>query len=326
MKIKNLSILFSVGLVAMVACSDDEGGDGGGGGTGGGGKGSTAGDGGSAGKSNPGGTDAGGNAGAGTGDAGTPTGGMGGAEDTDAAGASGMTGGAGAAAGGAGEGGADNQPADPLAHCAGCTRTKIGSPLWEPTGVLAITGEIGTDLDQYVEFLSSFVEPNHAWDDNDFLVGPAVAHPGPYDDELFELATTAGYVAKQTFTAAEFTAPNGVTVMMNFVPSAGAATGSSFDFASGPIIPNALFPVDVDGGLFRDGVIYDDALENTFAGFHNLTPPIVKDGASHFVWFFGESTLFGPEDTPATGSYQIKVNFIDSSGAGWRVTVPFTVN
>jgi hypothetical protein len=320
MKIRNLGALACVGFAAIVACSDGDGPDGGGG---------EAGAPGSSGSGGSGGTKQG-TSGA-SGDTGA-LGGVGGESMVGDAGTSGTTdepGGAGGMAGdsalaGAGGAGGSNSERDPLAHCNGCTRTKLGSPLWEPTGILAITGEIGTDLEQYVEFLS-FVEPNHAWDDDDFLVGPALAHAGPYDEELFELATTGGYVAKQTFTVAEFTAPNGVTIMMSFVPSAGAATGSSFDFASGPIIPNALFPVDVDGGLFRDGVIYDDALENSFAGFHELNPPIIEDGASHFVWFFGESTLFGPPSTPAAGSYVMKVNFIDSGGAGWRVTVPFTV-
>jgi hypothetical protein len=322
MKIANLGALVCLGLVAMVACSEDEGGSGGeagmagsagsSGAAGGGGKGQHTG-------GAPGDAGAGGGGDETIGDAGTPgtTGGAGGAPEEDSpAGAGGVA--------GAGAGGDSGSP-DPLAHCDGCTRSKIGSPLWEPTGILAITGELGTDLDSYVEFLSSFVEPNHAWDDNDFLVAPAVAHAGPYDDELFELATTAGYVAKQTFTEEEFTAPNGVTIMMNFIPSAGAATGSSFDFASGPIIPNALFPIDQEGGMFRNGVIYDDAFENSFAGFHELMPPIVKEGASHFVWFFGESTFFGPPDAAAAGSYELRLNFIDSTGAGWRVTVPFTV-
>jgi hypothetical protein len=303
----------------MVACSEEDG-TGGGGGAGEAGAPGSSGSGGSGGKSQ-------GTSGS-SGDAGA----LGGSGDNAAgeAGAPGTTGGTGGAAGDSGlsgaggAGGSDNEPQDPLAHCVGCTRTRIGSPLWEPTGVLAITGKLGTSLAEYAEFLG-FVEPNHAWDDDDFLVAPAVAHAGPYDDELFELATAGGYVAKQTFTAAEFTEPNGVTIMTNIVPSAGAATGSSFDFASGPIIPNALHPIDVEGGMFRDGVIYDDAFENSFAGFHHLTPPIIKDGASHLVWFFGESTLFGPPNIPAAGSYVLKLTFIDSSGAGWRLTVPFTV-
>jgi hypothetical protein len=152
-----------------------------------------------------------------------------------------------------------------------------------------------------------------------------VQHAGPYDDELYTYATAHNLTAKQTFSVAEFTDPQGVVIMMNFVPSAGAATGSSFDFSSGPIIANALFPVTVNGDLLRNGVLFDPDFDGSFAGFHTLTPPLPGDGASHFLWFFGETSYWAPPATPLPGSYEMRVRITDSGGAGWDMSIPFTV-
>jgi hypothetical protein len=192
--------------------------------------------------------------------------------------------------------------------------------------MLAVSGNIGsTTPDLFNAFTSGLVSPNHAYDANDNVIGPAIAHAGPYDDELFSLVSAKGLTAKQAFSEAEFTPPSGVVIMLNIVPSAGAATGSSFDFASGPIMPNALFPMIVDGDVLRDGVMYDPNFDSAFPGYPAMTPPIVKDGPSHLLWFFGENSFFGPPNTPATGSYELKVTMTDSGGAGWLVHIPFTV-
>ena len=218
-------------------------------------------------------------------------------------------------------------PKHPLgADCKDCTRTKIGAPSWEPTGVTAIAGQVGsTTPDIFLAFLNSVVSPNHAFDDNDFIIGPAIAHAGPYDDEVGSLAKAKGFTPKQTFRASEFTAPGGIVILLNLVPSAGAPIGSSFDFASGPIIPNALFPIAVDGDLFRNGELYDAFFDSSYAGYLGMTPPILKDGPSHLPWFFGENSGFGPPDVPATGKYEFKLKITDNTGAGWLVQMPFKV-
>jgi len=218
-------------------------------------------------------------------------------------------------------------PKNPLGDdCKDCKRTKIGSPSWEPTGLTAIAGQVGsTTPDVFISFLGNLVAPNHAFDENDFVIGPAIAHPGPYDDEVGTLAEEKGFRPKQTFHASEFTAPGGIVILLNLVPSKGAPVGSSFDFASGPIIPNALFPIAVDGDLFRDGVLYDPFFDSSYAGYLGMTPPILRDGPSHLPWFFGENSGFGPPNVPATGKYEFKLKITDATGAGWQVQMPFSV-
>jgi hypothetical protein len=245
----------------------------------------------------------------------------------DAGGAGGAdAGGAGGGAGGeGGEGGSVSEPEGPLAHCVGCTRTKIGAPLWEPSGVVAVPSSMPS-FEGYLTFLNDLTAPNHTYDMNDNIIGPGPAHAGPYDNELYGMAVAKSVPVKQAFTVAEFSDPSGVTIMMNIIPSAGAAVGSSVDFASGPIIPNALFPIAVDGDMLREGVMYDADFDSSYPVYPGMTPPIVKDGPSHLVWFFGENSSFGPENTPATGNFEFNLNITDSTGAGWNVKVPFTVH
>lgn len=356
MQLMKIGVVLCVGLGAVVACDSDEGdglllgpgasggsaGSGGSSAASGAGKGGKAANGGStadagsagtsAGSAGKGGTEPAGDAGA-AGEGGTANGGSsGGAGDGGVAGSG--EGGAGNEAGSGGsseagfggEGGDGGTPGPLGQHCIGCTLTKIGSPLWQPTGAIALAGDVGsTTPDLFIDFTSDLVEPNHAYDANDNIIGPAVAHAGPYHDEVYTLALAGGETPKQAFTAAEFTAPNGVVIMLNIVPTAGAPTGSSFDFASGPIMPNAIFPLAVDGDVFREGVMYDQYFDSSFPGYSGLTPPIVKDGASHLLWFFGEDNFFGPANTPTTGAYEFRLKITDSNNAGWNLTMPFTV-
>jgi hypothetical protein len=253
--------------------------------------------------------------------------GMAGMPAGETGGAGGGEGGIGGSpAGGAGGEGGSPETTGPLAHCSGCVRTNIGSPLWQVAGVIAVAGDVGTTSpDPLIAFLKDMVGPNHAWDDNDFIVGPKLPHAGPYDDEIFSLAVAAGHTPKQAFTKAEFTGPKGVIITFNIIPSAGAATGSSFDFASGPILANALFPLKVDGDMYRNGELYDPFFDGDFGGYPALTPPIDKDGASHLFWFFAEDDAFAPPNTPTSGNYEFRLKITDSGGLGWNLTVPFTV-
>jgi hypothetical protein len=325
MKIWQIGALLCVGLGATVACSDEEGSTAGSAGTGG-----RAGSSG-AGSSNGGTSGHGGSVGGG-GKNGSD-GGMAGEGGTSNAGAAGDGGDSSASGGAAGDGGmggmggaggADGGPADPLAHCSGCTRTKIGLPKWELSGIVAVPSDMPSQ-EGYLEFLDDLTGPNHAFDMNDGIIGPGAVHAGPYDDELYLLAVAKDIPVKQSFTTEEFSDPSGVTIMMNIIPSEGAVTGSSVDFASGPIIPNTLFPFTVDGDMYREGVLYDPYFDGTYAGYPAMTPPIEKDGPSHFVWFFGENSAFGPEGTPATGSFEFKLKMTDKNGNGWYLTVPYTV-
>jgi hypothetical protein len=106
-------------------------------------------------------------------------------------------------------------------------------------------------------------------------------------------------------------------------------TGSSPDFASGPIIPNALFPITVSGVTRRDAATYDPNL----AAFSvpDLTDPCVApdfhvDGYSHFPIFLADNSDFGPPGTKVPGNYVYSLTMTGSTGNGWKTSATFVIH
>jgi hypothetical protein len=221
---------------------------------------------------------------------------------------------------------ADAGAATPLgAHCDGCSKTPIGCPTWEPAGAVVMAGTVGSGTALILDaWLAPILAPNHRFQQV-YLV-PAAVHAGPYDEEPYAMTTAANVVLKQSFSVAEYTAPMGVVVLVNLVPSAGAPQGSSFDFASGPIIPNDNFPITIDGKFLRNGIDYDPFSDISFYGFDEINPPVAGagDGPSHYVLHFGESSAAVPS-VPADGTYEFQVRALDTRNNGWSMVIPFTV-
>ena len=89
-----------------------------------------------------------------------------------------------------------------------------------------------------------------------------------------------GYVSQSVFTPDAITLhPNGVYFAFMLVPDPGV-TGSSRDFASGPVIPNSLFPIANNVDVWLDGVLVDRA-----PGADAIIPvqprDVGNDGTSH---------------------------------------------
>jgi hypothetical protein len=210
-------------------------------------------------------------------------------------------------------------------HCDGCTKTPIGCPTWEPAGAVAMAGTVGSGTVAILDaWLAPLLAPNHRFQQV-YLV-PAATHAGPYDEEPYAMATAANVTIKQSFSVAEYTTPSGVVFLVNLVPSAGAPTGSSFDFASGPIIPKDTFPITIDGMFLRNGIDYDPFSDISFYGFDEINPPVegAGDGPSHYVLHFGENSAAVPA-LPPDGSYQFQIRAVDTRGNGWAMVIPFTV-
>jgi hypothetical protein len=113
------------------------------------------------------------------------------------------------------------------------------------------------------------------------------------------------------------------------VPSAaGRNIGSSPDFARGPIVPNALFPINVSGVTYRNSAVYDPNLA-TFAvpalNSPSVVPPFNVDGSSHFPIFIADNSDFGPPGTRLPGLYSYKLTMRDTSGNGWTISTFFVV-
>ncbi len=206
---------------------------------------------------------------------------------------------------------------------------RIGHPVWRPVDFHLFSAPLGTPDDGFAEFfttiLSLLPEPNHQFHPQ-LGVGPGTPHAPPYDGELRRGFAAQGFHEGRVFGASEFSGANGIYTAWMVVPDPGT-TGSSPDFASGPIVPNTLFPMTLRGVMTRNGKVYD----RDFANFtvppldESLTPPFDVDGHSHFPVFIGEATVFGPAGVGPAGNYKYTIRMTDQEGNGWIIHAHYAV-
>ena len=207
---------------------------------------------------------------------------------------------------------------------------RIGDPIWRPVDFHQFAAPIGTPESGFEEFgtttLSLLPPPDHQ-SHPQLNVGPGAPHPPPYDAELAGGVAALGFDEGRVFGASEFSGANGIYLVWMTVPDPGT-TGSSPDFASGPIIPNELFPITITGVSTRNNRSFDPALANFSVpplDDPNLTPSFDVDGHSHFPFFIAEATVFGPGDVGPAGNYKYTIIMRDQQGNGWTIHAHFVV-
>jgi uncharacterized protein YjbI with pentapeptide repeats len=206
-----------------------------------------------------------------------------------------------------------------LANAPNIQQTKIGSPIWKPVDFQLFSAP-ATPFDQEFGQVYNTLLPY------DFPLAPVYTpHAPPYDTELSAGMIASGYVSQSVFTPSAITLnPNGVYFAFMFVPDPGT-TGSSRDFASGPVISNSLFPLATNIDVWLDGVLVDRA-----PGADSITPVRPNDapfqGTSHLeslqvIWHpWDDDLTVGP-----IGSYEIRASLRDVGGSGWDIVAPFQV-
>lgn len=210
----------------------------------------------------------------------------------------------------------------------GVHMTPIGNPTWKPIDFHLFSAPVGTADTGYAEFgetaLGLLPEPNHTYHP-DLFVGPGEPHDPPYDSEMGAGVAAQGYREGLRFNQSEFSNGMGIwTTWMN-VPNPGM-TGSSPDFASGPIIPNSLFPIHVVANSTHNGAPFSAVFDGAVPALDGaLNPPFAVDGHSHFPFFLADNADFGPPGAKLRGSYEWQVTMTDASGNGWQIRVHFAV-
>jgi hypothetical protein len=205
---------------------------------------------------------------------------------------------------------------------------QIGQPTWKPVDFHVFSTAVGTAEDGYAEFQLNQVNllypVRHQWC-AELGVGPGVAHQPPYKLEMEAGLDVMNFKDAGAFRTSDFTTPNGVWAVWMTVPNPGT-TGSSPDFKSGPIIPNTLFPIHVEGQTYRNNQLWNPYLVSfdVPALTPQLSCPFSVDGHSHFPVFIADTSSFGPSG-PLTGNYQFRIKMTDGNGNGWSITVYFTV-
>lgn len=202
-------------------------------------------------------------------------------------------------------------------------KVQAGNPTWDLLGFQLFSATVKPDAVRWMTY-SSLGGTRHVLamsqtGGHDLI--PGQPHQGPYDDEMGLAVKQKGYENRSAFLRIEATYPKGLVLIGAFVPRAGSPSGSSPDFADGPIIPNSVFPIK--GG---HAITLDE--KNVFSlsygklALDHLPTPRSEDGWSHlfdltYIQFGGNS---------ASGDYRWTVTATDKTGAGWQVTLGFTIN
>jgi uncharacterized protein YjbI with pentapeptide repeats len=197
--------------------------------------------------------------------------------------------------------------------------SRIGAPVWTPVDFQLFSAP-ATPFDQEFGQVYDTLLPYDSPSATTYT-----PHDPPYDSELSQGMLASGYVSQSVYIEDAITLqPNGVYFGFMMLPDPGA-TGSSRDFASGPVIPNSLFPIAANVDVWLDGVLVDRAL-----GADALIPVQPTDvpfqGTSHLEYLFA---IWHPWDDDLTvgplGDYELRVWLRDAGGSGWNVVAPFQV-
>jgi hypothetical protein len=183
---------------------------------------------------------------------------------------------------------------------------RVGNPIWRPVDFNLFAAPADT-FDAFLAVTDSV------------LAATAPPSNPPYDNVISAGLASAGYQDASAFLPSDIAGqPSGVFYAYIVIPDPGV-TGSSLDFASGPIIPNRLFPITDDTDLLQNGIIVDpefDGETTALTGF---------DGYSHTTAFFASHAGFFPPGSELPGSYEFRSVLRDAEGNGWNISVPFEV-
>jgi hypothetical protein len=206
--------------------------------------------------------------------------------------------------------------------------TTVGSPTFVPTDFHLFAAPIGTMATSYAEFVQTLQAilppPDHVL--NPIVgIGPGLAHPGPYDHEIGRGVAANAFVDSTTFPVADYS--NGVGVLLAFmvVPGPGSTTGSSPDFTSDPIIPNAILPLTATFNTFTNGALNDNTGATVVPAVDQIGVPTFAglEGYSHIPFFFVDNFDFASQKI--AGDYEYRIALLDAAGNGYDIVAPFQV-
>jgi hypothetical protein len=148
-----------------------------------------------------------------------------------------------------------------------------------------------------------------------------VVHTPPYDHEYADGLQLAGLTEGEVFHVADFTDPQAVHLGYVLVPGAAAPVGSTTDYASGPVIPNDIFPITIHGDVYLNGAPFELSAFVT-----NLPGASGVDGRSHFLVEHWENSAFAPPQLSSlVGAYEYRLTMRDINNNGYNVSGTFRV-
>jgi hypothetical protein len=207
------------------------------------------------------------------------------------------------------------------------TVTKVGNPTWQPVDIHLFS--VPTEPFTTVGFATAnAILTPHFFINSSGVVVPVPPDPGPYTNEIATGLARLGVTDRSVFSPRDLAGtPNGIWLGYMLVPAAGAPTGSSPDYTSGPIIPEGLFPIVGTEDVQRNGFHFDSGTVTTRA---LSTLGFTVDGSSHRPQLVTTDLVTADNPLGLTadqlpGHYVFTVTLRDASGNGYNIVAPFDV-
>jgi hypothetical protein len=192
------------------------------------------------------------------------------------------------------------------------TLTQIGSPIWRPADFQVFSAPGYTDEDRNRTLAATTpLDPQG-------VTMYTTPHAPPYDTEFSTNVAAAGFMHRTVFPREAIMGnPNAIYRAFMLLPDPGI-TGSSRDFASGPVIPNSLFPFSGHTEWWKDGALVFDSGDVLV----NVRPTDLPfEGTSHRA-LFGRLWSSGADNL---GDYESRSSLRDTQGNGWDFVAQFKV-
>jgi hypothetical protein len=132
----------------------------------------------------------------------------------------------------------------------------VGTPAFAVTDFHQLSAPTGPDPDQVDRVIESLTPLHYTM--------PYTRHSPPYATEFAQGVAANGYVDKTVFDTSEFSGNNGVYFAFMLVPPPNASTGSSRNFASGPVILRGSFSIAETINVLHNGLPFEDAVMLAF--------------------------------------------------------------
>jgi hypothetical protein len=186
--------------------------------------------------------------------------------------------------------------------------TRVGNPIWRPIDFHLFTAPAGSQ-EGFDATMRSILP--------DYFAG--VPTPPPYEKHVAERFAAIGLQDSTTFVPTDIdNQPNAVFIVYSLVPDPGTI-GSAYDFTAGPVIPNNILPISVDGELVRNGVVIDPEFDSLVVRDDSF------DGLSWILLYSGAAASFFPSGTGPIGSYELRFVQRDQGSNGWNFVIGFQV-
>lgn len=207
------------------------------------------------------------------------------------------------------------------------TATKEGTPIWDVTGWQLGSAYFAARYLENVQRL--FTIADHPITAGAVVTHPGLAHGTTYEGEPAARFAALGWDSGNHFKQVDWAIQPVPGRMLMFagviVPGATAPTGSTRDYASGPMIPRNFGTLKVDADLYKDNVLVHADLDYDYPSLSATDPTSTEAGMSHMPVHVAETEL---NVALSPGTYRMHIHIYEAAvpANGWQIDVPFVID